>query len=161
MNPVRPNASKSSRPKKRGWLDDVAQRQVAMAVFCCLGVFKAAGVLSLVLRKDESPLPFPFSLWVEWSLLDAVFFVGLRICQVPRLTFSLSLSFVLVLSLSLINGGILGGVSSVIKHPSLSLLSFLHFTPGHQVVAGWFRFLLQHLPLGVAHQPRGIQPRRK
>ena len=103
----------------RPWLDAVAQRQIALVVFCCIGFFKLAAVLNLILmagteEDEDQQSPFPFSHWVEWSLLDAVFFVALKICKVPRMNFSWSLTLLMAVSLALINGGVLGGISSVV-----------------------------------------------
>ncbi|KAJ3101892.1 hypothetical protein HDU97_001005 [Phlyctochytrium planicorne] len=85
-------------------LDGVAQRQLVGGIFTAILALKCHHGISALFWGLELT-PFHIGLW---CLLDSILLLGLRIHKVPRLTFSWTLTGVLMLSFALINSGIVG-----------------------------------------------------
>lgn len=101
-------------------LDAVAKRQVALATFVLIQAVKVVDWWSLhlsagILGGPPTQLASASSLLLRWTVMEGSFVVLLWLAKVPRLTFTLAASLVLVAMLTGLNAAILLGVPLTLR----------------------------------------------
>ncbi|KAJ3044710.1 hypothetical protein HDV00_001114 [Rhizophlyctis rosea] len=88
------------------WFDGVQRRRIAGAVYVLLWALKGSQIF-----LAEPELAMGVSFLGMWCILDALFFLMLRVARVPWLQFSIKGTIILILAHWLLNAGVIGAKS--------------------------------------------------